>query len=71
MYIRYACAHQNHRDIRLLGTNYEYNYILMFHDLYSSSNINRPIKSSRNEIDGACAAYGEQDSSIPGFRGET
>jgi len=40
-------------------------------DLYCSSNIVRVIKIEKNEIGGACSAYGGEEGCIQGFGWET
>lgn len=50
-----------------ITTNYEYNYILMFHDLYSSSNTNRPIKSSRMRSMGRVLGMGNRTAAFRVF----
>ena len=40
-------------------------------DLYCSPNIVRAIKIERNEVGGACRAYGVEEWRIQGFGGET
>jgi len=40
-------------------------------DLYCSPNIVRVIKSKKNEMGGACSAYGGEERRIQGFGGET
>ena len=40
-------------------------------DLYCSPNIVRVKKSRKNEMDGACSAYGGDERSKQGFGGET
>ena len=45
--------------------NAELNYV------YCSPNIFRVIKIQKNEMDGACSAYGGEERRIQGFAGET
>jgi len=43
----------------------------VLNDLYSSPNIVRVIKIEKNEMGGACSAYGGKERHVQGFGGET
>ena len=43
----------------------------VLNDVYCSSNIVRVIKVEKNEVGGACNAYGREESRTQGLGGET